>query len=257
MKAPVLLSLAALPLSGCAATDKEPGPYSIAALVDRLPVVPIQTHQGNGTGLLLADGSVLTCSHVFPRGEVQGAIRVTGPWISYRVEKSGDQLSGTWSAWSAGSARDVQNDWTIFAPSSPVIAETLFNDPIRVVLSPAPPARGDSLFLVGYTVEGGRFERCQVPLQVVEPPVRELAGSAFGVKAISGKAVRAHAPGAAVLRDHLSLGFSGAPIWRVRADGVVEACGMLVAAELDRAGHPTQVGVATGIPRLGDQRATK
>lgn len=251
MRALVFLSVAFLPFVGCSAPAREAGSAFDAALADRLPVVPVQTSAGNGTGLLLPDGSVLTCSHVIPRRRPQGKVRVTGAWIDYQVESCGDGLATRWTEWSPTDAPAIDKDWADISTSPSVSGAALFADPPAMHWTARPPRRGDTLFLVGYTVEEDRFVRCWIDLEVVEVGVKPGTASehSFWVRA-TGRSNRARgdAPGATVERCGLSLGFSGAPVMRLTESRQVEICGMLAAAELDSSGRPTRLGVAISPP---------
>ena len=170
MRTPGLLLVSVIAIAGCRAPGRGPGVAFDLRLLDRAPVVPIQMREGNATGLLRPDGSVLTCSHVVPRGHAQGEVRITGPWIRFSVPESGDHLARTWGDWSAAEPPDPLDDWAILVTDPPIDARQIFAAPLELRLSRDPPHIGETVYLVGYTVEGGRFIRYWVTLAVVPPP---------------------------------------------------------------------------------------
>lgn len=233
-------------LSACRA---EPKVTIDLRLLDRVPVVPLHIAEGvdeqssrhTATGLLQSDGTILTCSHALPRNRNEGRIRITGPWITYHVQSSGDDLSFDFPRWSETDPPSALNDWAVITTDPPIDAKTLFFSPLSVAISTTPPEIGETVYLVGYTVEttasnpNGQFVRYWVPMIVVTPPshIREALGNTVlwlrppsnatllspPQAEQSATAPSTHSElntGTGHLLHSLRNGFSGAPVLRVQ-----------------------------------------
>ena len=91
-----MLVAAGLALGGCHADGGGLRVDLDLRVLDRVPVVPIQTPTGFGTGLLLPDGRAVTCSHIFPRGQHDLEARIAGRQVRCRILQSGDGLKHEW-----------------------------------------------------------------------------------------------------------------------------------------------------------------
>jgi hypothetical protein len=233
----VLLVLTIL-ISGCGQAlrvDFDPQRF------DRLTVVSVETEMGNSSGLVLPDGSLVTCSHAFVRRSHTGDMILAGHYARYEVVASGDDLEQEWGRWSREQAPPVAKDWAIATPVPGVPVAEVFVTPEFPRVSAVPPQLGETLYLVAYTKEDEVFTRYWTPVQVVSKPWRysDPGAGAFWVKVVDGSSLR--------------RGFSGAPLLRLSGDDHWEVCGILVDAEvsLDKgphAPHHTDLGVAITFP---------
>jgi hypothetical protein len=249
------LIISAILLAGCA-----PRPRVDLNLLDHVPVVPLQMATGCGTGLLLPSGEVLTCSHILPRGLEQGDVRITGPWIRYHANRSGDNLRERWTTWEDGRPSNATNDWALIVPDPPVKADDIFFPPAKVDLVTDLPRVGETVYIVGYTVQGtgqGRFVRYWTPMLVVRPPRSRYA--AFGPQLIwlrsgSYDQTAADAEAGALINNSgegrlgpIRKGFSGAPVLRHLGGGRFEVCALFVDAEF-KGESATGIGIAIPLP---------
>jgi hypothetical protein len=238
-----------------------------------VPVVPLQFGEENGapgarhgaTGLLRPVGTVLTCSHAVPGGGSDGKIRITGPWIDYRITGRGDEPGGLSGTWTDADPPISLDDWAVIAPEPAIDASGIFVPLLRVGVSSEPPRLGETVYLVGYTVEevegdpNGWFVRYWVPLVVVAPPrsvSESLGGSVVWLQAGSQPFTEtpgARSPGAGRPSNALKPGFSGAPVLRLRrgeGGAELEVCAVFHGVTRGR----DDIGVAI-VPRLfGEQR---
>jgi hypothetical protein len=239
-------------LVGCHTASTGPRADFEFHVLDQIPVVPVQTKDSNCSGLLLRDGTILTCSHVIPRNESEGPIRVTGPWIRYNVTSSGDHLATAWGDRSRHGVPAEFDDWAYIRTEPSLRPELIFGDLISPQQSAAPPRIGETLVVLGYSVEQGeesRFVRYWLPVEVVAPALpRE--GTVFWLKARPGSMLqRSDCNGSARLASSFKSGFSGAPVLRPQKDGSMEVCAILVAAE-----RATSPSLAVAIPVPSDQQ---
>ncbi|MBK9187710.1 MAG: trypsin-like peptidase domain-containing protein [Phycisphaerales bacterium] len=241
-------------LGGCRA---EPAVEIDLRVLDSIPVVPLQFSDGadetaslrhSATGLLLGDGIVLTCAHTLPSERQHGRVRVTGPWISYEVRTRGSYRGDGSEPWKDTEPPESLDDWAVITLDPPV-------EPAHVILSSQvcpltfePPSVGETVYLVGYTVEpvegspDGAFVRYWVPLLVVPAPTNVRSAFESSVVWLRGPSrpfaqTQVHAYGGKPLAS-LRQGFSGAPVLRVRDDGAggvrLEVCAILHGRALRR-----------------------
>lgn len=262
-------------LAGCRA---EPVIAIDLRILDSIPVVPLQisgsdeSHslRHSATGLLLGDGSVLTCSHALPRGVrggggggggALGRVRVTGPWINYDVKSRGT-YRGDGSSWMDDAPPESLDDWAVITLDPPVDPAQFVQPTVAYHVSFEAPRVGETVYLVGYTVEPvegsseGAFIRYWVPLIVVSPPsnARSLGESVVWLRGPSEPFAQTQAPayGGRPLAS-LRHGFSGGPVLRVRPGGLggptLEVCAILHGKALQR----DDLGVAI-VPKSFEHR---
>jgi hypothetical protein len=236
--------------------------------LDGVPVLPLQTDTGVSSALLLEDGTVLTCSHGIPRGHETGELCLGGFWTRYHVAMSGDNLATHWDVWKGKVPDGMHGDWSHVTLTPAVRPSDFFHPPFPVTPSPRPPQPGETVYVVGYTIEpdpNGTPEaphhavRHWVPLIVTPPPTRSLAETAEPVVWVRTgpeedlpelpppASPQGGRPGA-----FLARGFSGTPLLRpiASADGrpAFEACGVLVAADREDDADRGHFGLAVPIP---------
>ncbi len=254
---PVLLVLASGTVCGCARVS-DTSAAGFLSILDGCPVVPVCTASGLSTAWFIGAGELVTCSHALPRGAHTGEIRLAGWAANYEVVRSGDDLGIAWTrfpetredrAWA-----DPGRDWALLRLSPPLSRTDVFATPTfdaRIAESAAQP--GEALFVVGFTMPNGRVEpmvghadpgsarlpdRVVLEVQTVRAPARFRGLDRDGVLW-----VRARGGGL------MHAGFSGAPLWRVRAGGTPEVCGMLIGAEREgTSGASTGAGLAIRPP---------
>ncbi|MGH7131086.1 MAG: hypothetical protein ACREJO_03980 [Phycisphaerales bacterium] len=241
-----LLALLGLSFAGC--TDlRAPGEPTVTIdlqTLDRVPVFPLIVAEGDdtrislkhsATGTLRSDGTVVTCSHFIPRNHAHDMVSITGPWIDYQVLESGDGLGISWSTWSEEAPPLVSQDWAILQPNPSVVVATYFPDTLFAPTSARPPRVGETLYLVGYTVdpkspEGRpRFARFWVPLLVVPTPesLGKFGDAVAWVQTASQPYAESPSPratGGGSPSTVLRPGFSGSPVLRSLAGGHLEQC---------------------------------
>lgn len=229
--------------------------------LDTVPVVPLVMKQGASSALIRPDGRLLTCSHAIGRGEAAGETMVAGIAMNYAVLASGDGLAVQWRTWNRNEPQRHDLDWALLSVDQPV-SMAGFVAPGEVALSVKRPEVGETLYLVGYTVEGTQLVRYWAVFVVVPKPSGDFTAeeSLVWIRAGSGasEAERQAAvvpawPGAGRLTRGLMKGLSGSPILRhTKVGGVdrLEACGIFVGAGTMENGKASDYGVAIPLPEL-------
>ncbi len=149
----LLAALAATPLilAGCRA---EPTVEIDLRSLDSVPVVPLHFSEGadetdslrhSATGLLLGDGTVLTCAHTVPDHLPQGRVRVTGPWINYKLRTRGTYRGDASVAWKDTEPPESLDDWAVIALDPPVEPAQVVHSAHSCTLSFEPPPVGETV----------------------------------------------------------------------------------------------------------------
>ena len=131
-----------------------------------------------------------------------------------------------------------------------------FESPLNPAPSPDPPRVGETVYIVGYSVDDRQFTRYWVPAVVVDTPAAEYR--AFGESVIWLRAAppgpgAAQHPGAARGAGRTGTirhGLSGSPVLRHRGDGSLELCGLLVGVEAEPRSVARSIGAAIPLPAI-------
>jgi hypothetical protein len=250
-----------LALLGCRASGPE---VSIdLRRLDGAPVVPIQSKTGSFTGTLRPDGTLLTCSHGIPRHERDGDLCVAGAWVRYHVVASGDDLAVEWHVQSEPPRR-APEDWAVITTEPRIDPAFVFHPPLALELSTLPPRVGETVYLVGYTVEstregrsgsGQNLKRYWVPALAIEEIHDASEAEAHGVWIEASSEQVEFAAGELSERSTagrplagMRRGFSGSPVMRVNAQQQLEVCAILVDGRYTEDGQPSRDAIAIPLP---------
>jgi len=250
-----MLALACV--GGCAAA---PGTRDslVQSRLDGCPVVPVRTRAGLSTGWFIGPGELVMCSHPLDRGTGRGEIAIAGWGAKYEVIKSGDELKTAWGRSDrlddSLPKQEYEHDWAVLRLSPSLSRTDIFATPtFDAILAKTPAQTGELLYVVGFTVpeddRAGQWATGEqaaplLPLRIVrEVEVVELPSRFAAIGSRGLMWVRSRGG------EVLHVGFSGAPLWRARADGKLEICGLLSGAERNASnGAPTDLGVALHVP---------
>lgn len=250
----VCLAVLAAWIGGCVSEPKPHVEFDLSVL-DRVPVFPLtgtlaDTPRAVCTGLLLPDGTILTCSHGLTREKTQGYGYFAGYPIKYRVLRSGDQLRAMWLSPDPAHPPEATGDWALLSSDPRIRSRYVSEGFVDVPLSDRPPSPGETLFVVGYTLTDADeyYDRVWAPVLVVARPGEDsvwLKGlvpeDLRKISRYSGRPAGAGRPGMQ------QKGLSGSPVIRRSPDGRLEACGLWIAGQFDEDGR-ARIGVAIPIP---------
>lgn len=204
-------------LIGC---EREMGVRIDPQFFDRLAVVPLQSDAGIAAGLILEDGTVVSCLHVLSHESTVGQIVIMGHPVFYEIVARGDAHKETWSRWERGESQppQLEQDWVMLRTEPELAASHWRPRPEYLNISNGAPAPGDRVYLIGYAAVDGEISRFQSAFRVISRPKTYASASAsngiFWLRTLEGSALR--------------QGFSGAPILRRNRDDQWEICGIFV-----------------------------
>lgn len=227
--------------------------------LDGAPVVPIQSRTGSFTGTLRPDGTLLTCSHGIPRSERDGDLWVAGAWVRYHVLASGDDLAEAWT-FQSEPPRRARDDWALIRTEPRLDPGAVFHPPLALGLSALPPRVGETVYVVGYTVESTHdassgstrdLERYWVPAIAVEEirPAHDEEPTGIWIQASSTPVEFAadelsDRPTAGRPLAGMRRGFSGSPVIRVNAQHELEVCAIVVDGRYIDESHTSRDAIA-------------
>lgn len=224
--------------------------------LDCIPVV-VLAFPGTGiaTGLVLDDGTVLTCSHALPPEAQDGSVQVHGVLYNYHVVGRGAP-EGV-ESWRVNQPPASLDDWAVISLNRPMNAASVVGCAVPCVLVFEPPRIGETVYLVGYTAEMRSapgetwFVRYWIPLVVVPAPKgfpATLASSVVWLQTTSRKSASPDPsvqPSQSRPLHELRLGFSGSPILRLGYDSAGEArfevCAILHSKSDGRTDHGSAI----------------
>lgn len=225
------IALLLLWLGGCRA---QPLVTIDPRMLDCVPVVAMAFRDaGNATGLVLDDGTVLTCSHALPAEAGISRVQVNGVEHNYHVVGRG--LPAAMGSWKVEQPPVSLDDWSVIALDQPIKAGSVVGCTVPCVLAFEPPRIGETVYLVGYTAEmthdpnESLFVRYWVPLVVVPAPRGFPANLASSVVWMRTASRRYASPDQSLQQmwsrplNEVRPGFSGSPVLRVGYDEAGEA----------------------------------